>query len=378
MGPWLDTLAPLHMPSCLFHQKDASGQFRHPRLYTPLVANPNRPRTSAFGIPWRLPDRVQAVAQYLSRSMLKLRIAEWHLAEFERLEDELTGADFFDFTREPFLPVQAHADGVLVQIAAAFDAFACAVAHRHGLPAPDRADFGGWNERLAEAESGDLAGALREIAAQNEFEGLQLYRNLSAHRGMIGELQRGTAGEPGRDEVQLLLPDWLPEEFPDYPEASVRPILRRYLYWARPCIELLRAAAEHAWSGDSASEQLEADKRDRSERRDGSIEDTTEPTASVALPTEEERAPRSGEWRAWWSGGSSDFLTGTTVPPAWYLKRDEGELHVKSAVGLEVDELRAWLEELAGPEVAKVFLREHRPRHMQTNVGRVLIPSLRR
>jgi hypothetical protein len=41
--------------------------------------------------------------------MHKLHIAEWHGAEFERLEGELTTADFFDSDTQRFLPAQAQA-----------------------------------------------------------------------------------------------------------------------------------------------------------------------------------------------------------------------------------------------------------------------------
>lgn len=45
-------------------------------------------RTNIFGIPYESPERDEAVAQYQRRSMHKLHIAEWHGAEFERLERE--------------------------------------------------------------------------------------------------------------------------------------------------------------------------------------------------------------------------------------------------------------------------------------------------
>jgi hypothetical protein len=68
-------------------------------------------RTDVFGIPYKPLERDEAIAQYQRRSMHKLHVAEWQRAEFERLEGELTTADFFDFDTERFLPAQAHADG---------------------------------------------------------------------------------------------------------------------------------------------------------------------------------------------------------------------------------------------------------------------------
>jgi hypothetical protein len=45
-------------------------------------------RTDIFGIPYEPPKREEAVAQYQRRSMHKLHFAEWHGAEFERLQGE--------------------------------------------------------------------------------------------------------------------------------------------------------------------------------------------------------------------------------------------------------------------------------------------------
>jgi hypothetical protein len=61
--------------------------------------NPKDDRTTIFGIPYEPPERDEAVVQYQRRSMHKLHIAEWHGAEFERLEGELTTSDFFDTER---------------------------------------------------------------------------------------------------------------------------------------------------------------------------------------------------------------------------------------------------------------------------------------
>ena len=184
-------------------------------------------KRSAFVIAWEPPDRDTAVTQYVNRCAYKVRLATYHLAEFERLEAELTGADFFDFEGAPFVPVQAHADGVLLQLAAAFDAFACAVAHRHRFDNADKADLTGWHDRLVRGAHPDLAAAITAVRKAPQFDELGDYRNLAAHRGVIGELMRGTQGPDGEDEVRLLLPDWLHEHFPDYPEAYVGPIRAR-------------------------------------------------------------------------------------------------------------------------------------------------------
>jgi len=94
-------------------------------------------RTNIFGIPVRA-ARARRGGRPVSAPLdaqAPHRGVAW--PEFERLEGELTTADFFDFDTERFLPAQAHADGALIQLAAGFDAFACAVAHHHHLPKPD-------------------------------------------------------------------------------------------------------------------------------------------------------------------------------------------------------------------------------------------------
>ncbi len=302
------------------------------RLVSTLKRNPLSPRskdvttkddrTNIFGIPYQPPGRDEAVAQYQRRSMHKLHIAEWHRAEFERLEDELRTADFFDFDTERFLPAQAHADGALLQLATGFDAFACAVAHQHGLETPDRASFWGarWVARLVEAAEPDLRVVIQSVVHDRNFAGLKFYRNLAAHRGVIGEQQRGgQVEEVGVDGVRFMLPDWLPMDAPDHPSYSVRPILRRYLEWGRPALAGLNAVASAVWE---PTEQAEAQELVFSEEMFEDIAPTLQ------------------------------------------------------AVGLELDELRSWLERKADPLTAKAVLWHYRPDTAPLNIGRVLAPRV--
>lgn len=223
-------------------------------------------RTDVFGIPYKPPERDEAVAQYQRRSMHKLHIAEWHRAEFERLEGELTTTDFVDFDTERFLPAQAHADGAIIQLAAGFDAFACAVAHHYGLENPDRASLWEmkWVAGLVEAAEHDLRAILQSVVEDPNFAELKFYRNLAAHRGVIGEQQRGgEVEEVGVDGVRFMLPDWLPMEAPDHPSYSVRPILRKYLEWGRPALAGLNAVASAVWVPvEHESEELVCHGRD--------------------------------------------------------------------------------------------------------------------
>jgi hypothetical protein len=88
------------------------------------------------------------VIQYINISALKLAIAEWHRDEFRRIENGYTEKTFFGSL---FLDGFANGDGVFLQLAAAFDAFACAVASKVGLGNPHKADFGVGKHDLAKA-----------------------------------------------------------------------------------------------------------------------------------------------------------------------------------------------------------------------------------
>jgi hypothetical protein len=155
--------------------------------------------------------------RYLNISGVKLDLAQFHLAEFERLEDELTPAPFNRFSNEPFVPAQANADGVLLQTAAAFDAFACAVAYHGELDDAHSASFDGrtWRDRLAEAAGEDLAEEIGAIRDSSNYRGLLVYRHLAAHRGVMGERIVGRQREEGGHEVMFILGDPLPSNAPD-------------------------------------------------------------------------------------------------------------------------------------------------------------------
>jgi len=108
-------------------------------------------------------------------------IAEWHRREFERAEDGYTAKDFF---RVQFLDAFGHSDGVFLQLAAAFDAFACAIAHKVGLSNPDKADFASSNALLVTKTGGDLGTLIESTAVDPGFTRLISYRNVAAHRSV--------------------------------------------------------------------------------------------------------------------------------------------------------------------------------------------------
>lgn len=95
-------------------------------------------------------------------------------------------------------------------------------------------------------------------------------------------------------------------------------------------------------------------------------------------PTRRDLAPRIGDWRAWFEWGSHKFADGSTMQPAWYVQRGEGEPAVLNALDLEIDDLRAWLERLTDPVTTKAILWHYRPDDLPLNMGRVLAPRVRR
>jgi hypothetical protein len=116
---------------------------------------------------------------------------------------------------------------------------------------------------VADSEVRDL---IQAVVDDPNYAGLKFYRNLAAHRGVMGEQQRGgQVEEVGVDGVHFMLPDWLPMEAPDHPNYSIRPILRRYLEWGRP------ALAEHQefdvllilWATSSSEETTDEEVQER-------------------------------------------------------------------------------------------------------------------
>ena len=182
-------------------------------------------RKNVFGIVPQQLGGSGAALRYLNRAFRKYRIAEWHLRRFEQLEDELRVEDLFKFERgEPAMRPQAHADGTVLQLAAVFDAFACAVAHKLEVtkPDPDKADFARDYATLATKIGGNLGAIIEDTGSHRGFYELQAYRNLAAHRGVLGENQGGTSGLVASEanRVRLLLPEWVPADVP----TSARPL----------------------------------------------------------------------------------------------------------------------------------------------------------
>jgi hypothetical protein len=169
--------------------------------------------------------------QYSNLSRVKYDTSRYHLDELDRVLPTIPPAQVFNFqpgTEEPLLPVWAHSDGCIFQLYAAFDAFACAVAHRFGLSRPERASFKALTgdrgvgkqvpDQLAVSES------VQAIIDSDEFGDLEDLRNRAAHRAVVG--QRVRAGS--YSGIRVLFDHGLVQG----PEVEVPPVLHRLIDWA--------------------------------------------------------------------------------------------------------------------------------------------------
>jgi hypothetical protein len=86
----------------------------------------------------------------------------------------------------------------------------------------------------------------------------------------------------------------------------------------------------------------------------------------------------SASWRASFEWGSYNFADGSAVLPTWYLQRGQGEPASLEAVGIELDDLRRWLERVADSVTAKAVLWHYRPDTMPLSMGTVLAPRVTR
>jgi hypothetical protein len=198
-------------------------------------------------------DDPEVAIRYLNRSALKREVARWHQAEFERHEGVYSGKDY---GRSLFLEAFGHADGVFLQLAGAFDAFACAAAYHYGLKEPDKADFA--NLRLPAGRDEQLTSSIAKVQSDAGFGTLTFYRNLAAHRGSVTERIHMTADETRRDVITMRLGDPLPAGAPDAARTPVREVLARVAGWAAESLQVLYEDAIRDW-GIEGDRQLRAD-----------------------------------------------------------------------------------------------------------------------
>jgi len=116
------------MPFSAWHEWDEAaddGSCFHPATVLSGDVIENRPMSCGM-----------SVEQYCTLSALKIVVAKFHLAEFERLAQ---AGSRFSLTIDPeyaYAPLHGHADGAVFEAFAAFDAFSCAIAHKLNFKGP--------------------------------------------------------------------------------------------------------------------------------------------------------------------------------------------------------------------------------------------------
>jgi hypothetical protein len=182
------------------------------------------------------------VASYLGSSTRKVLLAAHHLrsfkADFARLPREAFGEVG---PEDPFVPLDAHVDGCVLQLFAAMDAFACAAAWHFGLrvggTAPDGYSFG----LLARSLPISIAEIVARIAASSRYGELRKQRHRAGHRGVIST-KRSFSMDRG-----------LRLETVDREDAGE--VLGRLFVWTQHAVRLLQGrACLEGWPGSGHDE----------------------------------------------------------------------------------------------------------------------------
>lgn len=128
----------------------------------------------------------QSPYQYSNLSRGKYDVALYQLAQFEDLLPRLPSV--FQWRREgvhhPAAPVWAPSDGAILEVYGAFDAVACAIAHRFNVPNSKRASFGGLANRLPPGTA-PVRRSILVVTGAPEWKELDELRNEAAHRGVV-------------------------------------------------------------------------------------------------------------------------------------------------------------------------------------------------
>jgi len=173
-------------------------------------------------------------ASYLGSSTRKVYLARHHLAGFASALDRLNREGGFFEPAGPddkFIEVDAHADGCVVQLFGAFDAFSCSAAWHYQLADPDRHSF----RKLAGACPAELKGAVDAIWGSSSYGELRRLRHVAGHRGLVAQTR-----------------------FLDTKRIGIRtaegeeawPILERLITWGEPAVlSLQNRVRQLQWAG---------------------------------------------------------------------------------------------------------------------------------
>ena len=93
-------------------------------------------------------------------------------------------------------------------------------------------------------------------------------------------------------------------------------------------------------------------------------------------PTRQDLAPRIGQWRAWFEWAATTSPRGPQSHRRGISRGGEDDPISVLAVGLDLDDLRSWLEREADPVTAKAVLLHYRPDTIPLSMGKVLAPRV--
>jgi hypothetical protein len=191
------------------------------------------------------PARPTEQAIYRRVSIIKRGMALRHLRDLRDILDGMRGQLLgTPLVSEYWEAGDCAADACVVQLYAAFDAFACSVAHAFGMGNPDAASFTGHVPGGRTAESRALRDSMRAISADPAFRRLDFYRNLAAHRGLVAE---GWVVEGYRNTGAVAYPALRAGGIrgaPDPPGTPIADILADLFESTRPALEWLWGLTE--------------------------------------------------------------------------------------------------------------------------------------
>jgi hypothetical protein len=183
------------------------------------------------------PSHALKIATYIGSSTRKVLLAAHHLRSFREGFARLPLTASSEAGPEDlFIPLDAHADGCVLQLFAAMDAFACAAAWHFGLRVddtrPDHYSFG----LLAKSPPISIAEIVERIATSRRYGELRRQRHRAGHRGLVFPI-RSFAMHAGRRLETI-----------DREEAEE--VLSCLFVWTQHAVRLLQArACFQGWPG---------------------------------------------------------------------------------------------------------------------------------
>jgi hypothetical protein len=184
------------------------------------------------------------VASYLGSSTRKVLLTAHHLREFKAQFAHLRQTGEFSGTGgpdDPFLPAEAHADGCVLQLFAALEAFSCAAAWHFQLGGRDKDRDEYSFRRLAQAPPVSIATVVGKLASSIRYRELGNQRHRAGHRGLVSQ-RRSFSRDIG---LRLETVD----------RVAAEEVLDPLFKWGQQAVRLLQGlACLQAWPGSKLEE----------------------------------------------------------------------------------------------------------------------------